>query len=433
MTLCLGDSFEVKRKMQRWASAVFSLGGATALTMVLAKNIVKVPQAEAEAALDIATPDVQDLQLDKVFVLFRHGSRTPLHKFPGESVKPTVWSTKEHCSFMLGEFDRKLQLSSPCGGDIQPKTTYAGLLPGGCPRGYLTDVGRKDAVALGIRLKHSLIGPNKLLETYSPSDVYVRSTTFQRTIDTANGVLHGMFGSKGKAIHVSVNANLRDEVMIPHVRACPLLRLMFKEQRKIAMKNWIGTEPASHLAQQLGVDPSETFPLHLRDVLTALNAHNKPLPVELETDHVQVIDSMATSYLRDSLLSKGSIGPTLAIGRFLAEILDRMNNDPRKLFLFSGHDTTVMPTLLALGIADDDWPPFCADIRLELYSDPNAPDRKYVRALYLGKPKQMIFAPSVLCPFEVFTEGIKNVTPTDYNALCNSVEISEPVSKSDFH
>ena len=35
--------------------------------------------------------------------------------------------------------------------------------------------------------------------------------------------------------------------------------------------------------------------------------------------------------------------------------------------LYSAHDTTLMPLLLAMGAFDGEWPPFAADVAFELY------------------------------------------------------------------
>lgn len=39
----------------------------------------------------------------------------------------------------------------------------------------------------------------------------------------------------------------------------------------------------------------------------------------------------------------------------------------RKLYLYAAHDVTLLPLLLALGIFDHKWPPFAADVTMELY------------------------------------------------------------------
>ena len=51
--------------------------------------------------------------------------------------------------------------------------------------------------------------------------------------------------------------------------------------------------------------------------------------------------------------------------------------------LYSGHDTTVTPLLIALDIFDNKWPQYAADLRFELYD--NTKGEHYVKILYCGK------------------------------------------------
>lgn len=56
----------------------------------------------------------------------------------------------------------------------------------------------------------------------------------------------------------------------------------------------------------------------------------------------------------------------------------------RKLFLYSVHDTTLMPCLMALGVFDMKWPPYAADITLELYQHRQT-NQHYVKVSYIGQ------------------------------------------------
>lgn len=44
-------------------------------------------------------------------------------------------------------------------------------------------------------------------------------------------------------------------------------------------------------------------------------------------------------------------------------------NSQYKMILYSVHDTSVASLLLALGIFDDKWPDFAAEVVFELYRD----------------------------------------------------------------
>lgn len=56
----------------------------------------------------------------------------------------------------------------------------------------------------------------------------------------------------------------------------------------------------------------------------------------------------------------------------------------RKLYLYSAHDTTLIPCLLALGIFDMEWPPYAADITLELHQHRQTKEA-FVKVSYLGQ------------------------------------------------
>lgn len=45
------------------------------------------------------------------------------------------------------------------------------------------------------------------------------------------------------------------------------------------------------------------------------------------------------------------------------------SNSHYKMMLYSVHDTSVAALLIALGIFDDKWPGFAADLTFELYRD----------------------------------------------------------------
>ena len=50
---------------------------------------------------------------------------------------------------------------------------------------------------------------------------------------------------------------------------------------------------------------------------------------------------------------------------------------PAKLLLYSGHDTTIMPLLVALQIPLETWPPYVSNVVFELWRQPDG--RHFVR------------------------------------------------------
>lgn len=59
-----------------------------------------------------------------------------------------------------------------------------------------------------------------------------------------------------------------------------------------------------------------------------------------------------------------------------------------KLCLYSSHDSTMAGVLEVLGIWDKKWPPFAADVRLELFKDVDN-SGYYIRVLYCGEVRKI--------------------------------------------
>ena len=60
----------------------------------------------------------------------------------------------------------------------------------------------------------------------------------------------------------------------------------------------------------------------------------------------------------------------LAIGRFFNELLmdldEKATRNGKKLLIYSGHDSTLVPVMCALRIYDNQWPPYASYLTLEM-------------------------------------------------------------------
>lgn len=52
--------------------------------------------------------------------------------------------------------------------------------------------------------------------------------------------------------------------------------------------------------------------------------------------------------------------------------------------MYSAHDTTLIPCLLALGIFDMRWPPYAADLTVELHQNRKT-NEAFVKVSYVGE------------------------------------------------
>nr|XP_005017696.2 lysophosphatidic acid phosphatase type 6 isoform X2 [Anas platyrhynchos] len=95
----------------------------------------------------------------------------------------------------------------------------------------------------------------------------------------------------------------------------------------------------------------------------------------------------------------------------------------RKLILYASHDVTLIPLLVALGTFDHKWPPYAADVTLELYQHRQSKEW-FVRVSYHGEEQVVKGCRAGLCPLEEFLEVLSqySVSPEEYNNLCSQVE-----------
>lgn len=72
----------------------------------------------------------------------------------------------------------------------------------------------------------------------------------------------------------------------------------------------------------------------------------------------------------------------LSVGRFLKELLDDFSTiGGVPLQIYSGHDSTVMPTLAAFGVNDHGWPPYASTVVFEVGFQ-TSKDQDVVRLLF---------------------------------------------------
>ncbi|XP_074669244.1 lysophosphatidic acid phosphatase type 6 isoform X5 [Strix aluco] len=95
----------------------------------------------------------------------------------------------------------------------------------------------------------------------------------------------------------------------------------------------------------------------------------------------------------------------------------------RKLILYASHDITLVPLLVALGTFDHKWPPYAADVTLELYQHRQSREW-FVRMSYHGEEQVVKGCREGLCPLEEFLQVLSqySVSPEEYNNLCSQME-----------
>lgn len=187
-----------------------------------------------------------------------------------------------------------------------------------------------------------------------------------------------------------------DEILFGNAEACDRLSNLIKEMALQAKKETPSPELQEiqeRINHALNLHPSERIDfLDLHDVVTTMLHHNKPLPEGmLDPELLKTIEEQASK--RFSMFVAGSSSNKeilrLGMGRLLHLMLIRMQEAAQleksstpSMFLYSGHDSTIMPLLAALGMrSDNHWPVYASSIVFELWKSAHDGEH-YVKILY---------------------------------------------------
>ncbi|KAK3728232.1 hypothetical protein RRG08_017526 [Elysia crispata] len=291
-----------------------------------------------------------------------------------------------------------------------------------------------EMLGLDRKIKEAYLGPLRI-ENYSPDLVSIRSTHIERTVKSLRCVMVGIFGritfTRNNPLKLPVK-DIWDEDIFPNKLSCPALRLAVN----MILSN-LDSIPDYASDKRLVLRALALPPTHLdfscvNDDATSRVAHGKPYPKVLEP-FKEIIETQATRVLR--AVTTGRIEGSLprddvlmmSIGRLLHGILAEMEDvvcgviKPR-LFLYSGHDTTVIPILEVLGLPQVKWPPFGASLALELYKSHDSPSENqfFVRVVYCWNEQTLPCHKDALIPFAVFRQTMSrySVSPTEFRRMC---------------
>lgn len=162
------------------------------------------PHAEPAPAAGATYREPEDLELLHVFVLFRHGDRTPITRVVSagmsmDQAETSFWISRMpelsvlsalNSGSQVADFDEDYLTRGAAkkNGLTPPKEAHHG---GRWPCGQLTDKGVHMMRAKGRALRERYAG--FLADVHPTRDVYVQSTNIRRTIRSAQSVLAGMF------------------------------------------------------------------------------------------------------------------------------------------------------------------------------------------------------------------------------------------------
>ncbi|GAX81189.1 hypothetical protein CEUSTIGMA_g8622.t1 [Chlamydomonas eustigma] len=364
------------------------------------------PDSSVQTVPGLHRLDETEAKLKLVQVVFRHGARTPLGKHTDFWKDDPLW---DMCN---GEHKRvQLDIKSTT-GEPNPTSSHnekqkARRMPGGCFAGELTNLGHQQALELGQKLRlRYMEGLAFLKPHFNVHDVRCRSTNYDRTIKTLAGVLTGLYPDASQSIPVTTATDL-DEIMYADTKSCPHLATFLALAKKMSSEA-IFKDPEfgwarSEIKRIFGLDEeffkSSWALTDVNDSMTSMKAHGKKIPEEMTEKLIRVVDRLATrefgSFVAPSLKDEhGHQVIKLSMGVLLHTLVSNMEIASSKkssgekneaeptpsLYLYSGHDSTVMPLLTSLGMEVVQWPPYASSLCFELWQLPTG--EHVVKVLY---------------------------------------------------
>ena len=143
----------------------------------------------------------------------------------------------------------------------------------------------------------------------------------------------------------------------------------------------------------------------------------------------------------------------LAIGPFLGELLEGIEGralgkergregegkggKEEQVVVYAGHDSSIVPVLAALGIWEDVWPPYAANVVLELAEKEGGREgggggKHYVRVLYNDEERVLFGGKEggreggeVWYSLEEFAEKVRRLVPEDMEKECRCRNVEE--------
>eukprot|EP01032_Pedospumella_encystans_P024575 gene24575-27792_t len=328
----------------------------------------------------------------------------------------------------------------------EQETLYGGWDRINRPYGQLTDLGSQQLVFVGKKLRERY---STLLTGTAKNDIYCRSTNTCRTGQSIRSLLVGLLDVNPDE-HDS-NITVSSLQNLPHIHIHPYaLENLYPQGGGPAMiqrrsqvyppgleeRTLPGYATDVKRAQELYRFAEKANWVVVMEVLNCHNVHNIEHIKGVTPDDLETATRLATWHW--GLLYKDSQLNRLAIGRFLWDLngkdaatdtflTEQAAATGKRMLIYSGHDSTLVPVLCALGIFDDKWPPYASHLTLEVAGSKTQPAELFVRAVYNDVETNVFgYADSPWCPLEVFWERLAQVaiSPEEYSYESVRVRVS---------
>ncbi|KIL63494.1 hypothetical protein M378DRAFT_164353 [Amanita muscaria Koide BX008] len=419
---------------------------------------IRPPQVPLDVEGYPAAPD--GLELEQVHIYIRHGERTPVAvrlADPPASIPPHWIMCKTADDFWRAASSTRLSGQHNVAPRIGVERRDGTSVEGECLLGQLTDLGRKSTLDYGAALRRLYIDRLGFLSESPAGQIYLRSTSMPRTIDSLKQIVHGLCSSANCNQHLFppiVLRNGKDENLIGNTYHCKRLALL---QLEFANASAIAFNPTlekldKKLSKYIGGKPvridGKPRASGILDTIRAATAHGIKVPPEFEDKSLMepLEEAIVSEWFGDKTeeVRRLGMGPLLAdLSRKMQSKVDQGAQDPLKLLIHSTHDTTIAALCSTLDVYDEKWPPFTSSITFELFKrhpvsqgqkpfwssfGSTSPADYFVRMRYQNKNmvlpacaeqgKHLPGHPE-FCTFTTFRARVKELTPSNWEEECS--------------
>lgn len=342
--------------------------------------------------------NADDLRLELVQVLFRHGERAPLAK------------------------------------EMYPNDPYnaSDYEPWGVAQ--LTNVGRMREYRIGQMLRERY---DKFLgDIYRPQDIYGRSTDIDRTKMSLQLVLAGLYPPaeaqswNPKLPWLAIPTHYAPESVdiLLRPQACPVYEEALEEIRKtkeVSKKATAFQDVLQYLTVKTGMEVSTLSAAYeIFNLLTAQKNMNLTLPEWCTNEiYAKMEDIVALEYEIRSYTTKLK---RLNGGMLIKQFIENMDitgerKNPRKMYLYSGHEVNVAAYTRAHGFKDPRLPAYGSAVIVEKLR--NAQGKLFVRMfLWTGVTEELKVLKlkycDEICPIESYLKIVEDIIPSDEDKNC---------------
>jgi hypothetical protein len=294
--------------------------------------------------------------------------------------------------------------------------------PGTCLVGQLVTQGIDQHHANGRHLRAAYLGPlfggAEALAGGLPAmeaDYLLRSDDMQRTILSGQALFDGFFppAEASPAGAHAVNWHTRDlsrSTLYPNKALCPRLGVVGSAGERTAAFNALNNSAAlvALTSAWLRIAGPRFEWRRAFDCIMEARCNGRPLPHGITEKMFNESVAYYESWNKINYNYNNAAFSKLAMRPLIREIRDQMLHTPvrRKFVLHSGHDTTVLPLMSALGgsVFDGHWPHYAHMVVFELYAGVGQDQLHptHFRILSNGKPVRMEGCATDVCSIETF-------------------------------